>query len=309
MNRKGEGCKDFGEYTPLDSVSGDGIDGSRAHNPYATRYHCAAHREARERSSGLVRFQRSGWTGSAACADVVWGGDPTTSWGYDGLRSAVRQALSMGTSGVSTWGSDIGGFFAIGRNALSPELLTRWVQMGALSPVMRTQANGVALPSKDRPQVTDPDQLANWRRWSKLHTQLFPYLTAASQEYGRSGLPIVRAHALVDPASAAAGRDDQYLLGPDLLAAPVLDPELRERQVVLPRGQWVDLWRAASPSGPDGGLRLGRASLLAGGRTVTVPAPLEEAPVLVRAGAVLPLLPADVDTLTATAPPTRRWST
>ncbi len=291
--------EDFGEYTPLESVSGDGVDGTRAHNPYVTRYHCAAHTEARKRSTALVRFQRSGWTGAAACADVVWGGDPTTAWGYDGLRSAVRQGLSMGTSGVSTWGTDIGGFFAIGRNALSPELLTRWVQMGALSPVMRTQANGVALPSKDRPQVTDPDQLANWRRWSTLHTQLFPYLTAASQEYGRSGLPVMRSLALTSPGDPAAARDDQYLLGPDLLAAPVLDPDVRARELVLPRGQWVDLWRAAAPAGPDGGLRLGRAALVAGGRSVTVPAPLEEAPLLVRAGAVLPLLPADVDTLTA----------
>jgi alpha-glucosidase (family GH31 glycosyl hydrolase) len=162
--------EDFGEYTPLDSVSGDGIDGTKAHNPYVTRYHCAAFDQARERSDEIVRFQRSGWTGAAACADVVWGGDPTTGWGYDGLRSTVHQALSMGTSGVSTWGSDIGGFFALGRNALTPELLTRWVQLGAVSPVMRTQANGVALPAKARPQVTDADQLPNWRRYSKLHT-------------------------------------------------------------------------------------------------------------------------------------------
>ena len=112
--------EDFGEYTPLDSVSGDGIDGTRAHNPYPTRYHCAASQETKRRKPGVVRFQRSGWTGSAACADVVWGGDPTTAWGYDGLRSAVRQALSLGTSGVVVWGSDIGGFFAIGGNALSP---------------------------------------------------------------------------------------------------------------------------------------------------------------------------------------------
>jgi len=291
--------EDFGEYTPLDSVSGDGIDGTRAHNPYPTRYHCAASQETKKRSASIVRFQRSGWTGSAACADVVWGGDPTTGWGYDGLRSAVRQALSIGTSGVSTWGSDIGGFFALGRNALSPELLTRWVQLGAASPVMRTQANGVALPPRDRPQVTDADQLANWRRYTKLHTQLFPYLSAAHEEYVRTGLPVMRHLALVhstDPQTWS--RDDEFLFGPDLLAAPVLDAGVSSREVYLPAGQWIDFWRAIRYRAADGGLELLRAEPLAGSRTVKVPAPVTELPLLVRAGAVVALLPPDVDTLT-----------
>jgi alpha-glucosidase (family GH31 glycosyl hydrolase) len=289
--------EDFGEYTPLDSVSGDGIDGTRAHNPYPTRYHCAASQETKKRKGSVVRFQRSGWTGSAPCADVVWGGDPTTGWGHDGLRSAVHQALSVGTSGISTWGSDIGGFFALGRNAVTPELLTRWVQLGAVSPVMRTQANGVALPPRDRPQVTDAGQLANWRRYAKLHTQLLPYLTAAHEEYVATGLPVMRHLGLVHPDEAFP--DDQFLFGPDLLAAPVLDPGVTSRKVQLPEGQWVDLWRAVSYRSSDGGLDLRRAELLSGDREVTVPAPLAELPLLVRAGAVLPMLPPDVDTLTA----------
>jgi alpha-glucosidase (family GH31 glycosyl hydrolase) len=290
--------EDFGEYTPLDSVSGDGIDGSRAHNPYPTRYHCAASQETKRRKAGVLRFQRSGWTGAAACADVVWGGDPTTSWGYDGLRSALRQALSVGASGVSTWGSDIGGFFALGNNALTPELLIRWVQLGAVSPVMRTQANGVALPSRDRPQVTDTDQLPNWRRYTKLHNQLLPYLMAAQHEYEQTGLPAMRHLGLVHPQDAASwSQEDVFLLGPDLLAAPVLDPGTTARTLHLPRGEWVDLWRSAGYRSSDGGLDLWAPRLLTGGRSATVPSPLSELPLLVRAGAMLPLLPPDVDSL------------
>ncbi|HKG26098.1 MAG TPA: TIM-barrel domain-containing protein, partial [Thermomicrobiales bacterium] len=90
--------EDFGEYTPLDSVSGTGIDGSRAHNPYPARYHCAAFDAIGDAPRPVVRFQRSGWTGAAPCAQVVWGGDPTTSFGFDGLRSAVTQALTAGLS-------------------------------------------------------------------------------------------------------------------------------------------------------------------------------------------------------------------
>lgn len=291
--------EDFGEYTPLDSVSGEGIDGARAHNPYVTRYHCAAFDETRERRpEGVVRFQRSGWTGSAPCADVVWGGDPTTDWGFDGLRSTVTQALSIGMSGIGIWGSDIGGFFAIGQRKLTPELLTRWVQLGAVSTVMRTQANGVALPPKARPQVTDPDQLANWRRYTKLHTALYPYLVAAIEDYRDSGLPVMRHMALTYPDDReAGGREDQFLFGPDLLAAPVLEPGARERDLYLPAGEWVDLWRSVDYTEASGGLRLGRPRMLDGSREVTLPAPVEELPLVAKAGSLLAMLPPDVDTL------------
>ena len=293
--------EDFGEYTPLDSISApaDGaLPGTYTHNLYATRYHCAANLTAVAAEHPIVRFQRSGWTGAAPCAQVVWGGDPTTGFGFDGLSSVVTQALSAGTSGIGIYGSDIGGFFALGANALTPELLTRWVQLGAASPVMRTQANGVAVPSKDRPQVIDADQLANWRRYTKLHTQLYPYLTAALRTYRRTGLPPMRHLALAFPRDPlAAAREDEFLLGPDLLVAPVLEQGATERAVYLPRGRWIDLWRSAEYRPGSGGLRMGPAAELRGARGVTIPAPLEELPLLVRSGAVLPLLPPRVDTL------------
>ncbi len=189
-------------------VSNETIDGTRAHNEYAREYHCAAWEAVKDLSRPIVRFQRSGWTGAAKCAQVVWGGDPTTGFGFDGLRSAVTQALSAGTSGIGIWGSDIGGFFALGANQVTPELLTRWVQFGAVSGVMRTQRNGVALPPRDRPQVTDPEQIDNWRRYTKLRTQLYPYISAAEAKYRRSGLPLMR-HLLLaypDDPQAAGGR-------------------------------------------------------------------------------------------------------
>ncbi|MDQ3729745.1 MAG: hypothetical protein M3355_09155, partial [Actinomycetota bacterium] len=290
--------EDFGEYTPLDSVSDESIAGTRAHNEYARRYHCAAWDAIRDEKRPIVRFQRSGWTGAAKCAQVVWGGDPTTGWGFDGLRSAMTQALSAGTSGIGIWGSDIGGFFALGFNKLTPELLTRWVQFGAVSGVMRTQRNGVALPPKDRPQVTDPDQIDNWRRYTKLRTQLFPYISAAEGEYLRSGLPLMRHLLLAYPKDAdAAATEDEFLFGPDILAAPVVDEGQTERSVYLPKGSWVDFWRSAAYDSDTGGLELGKAQVLDGADAATVPAPLSELPLFVKAGAVVPMLPPDVDTL------------
>ena len=290
--------EDFGEYTPIDAHAADGGTGAPLHNRYVTDYHCAAHAAVQGRGRPIVRFQRSGFTGAARCAQVVWSGDPTTGWGFDGLASQVKAALSAGVSGISTWGSDIGGFFAIGEHALTGELLARWVQFGAVSPVMRTQRNGVAVPSKDRPQVEDDDQIANWTRWARFHNQLYPYLVSADRAYARRGIPIMRHLALAYPGDGEAGaREDEFLFGPDLLAAPVVTPGQTERPVYLPRGRWVDVWRSVAYDPRGGGLRLGRATLLRGPREVTVPAPADELPLLARAGTLLPLLPPGVDTL------------
>jgi len=290
--------EDFGEYTPVESQSQDGVPGWATHNAYPTQYHCAAYDFTRKQSRPIVRFQRSGWRGSARCAQVVWNGDPSTTFGFDGLESAVFGALNLGMSGISTWGSDVGGFFALGPRALTPEMLKRWVQFGAASVVMRTQRNGAAVPPKVRPQVEEPEQIDNWRRWAKWHTQLYPYLVAATREHAESGLPVMRHLLLAHPDDpVAAGRHDQYLFGPDLLVAPVVTDGARSREVYLPAGDWIDLWRSAAYDSATGAMVLGPATILAGTQTVTLPAPLDELPVLVRAGALLPLLPADVDTL------------
>ena len=68
-----------------------------------------------------------------------------------------------------------------------------------MSGIMRTEANGVALPPRDRPQIDDPDVLPVWRRWAKLRTQLYPYLAAADAQYRRTGLPLMRHLSLDQP--------------------------------------------------------------------------------------------------------------
>jgi alpha-glucosidase (family GH31 glycosyl hydrolase) len=290
--------EDFGESMPPDGRTHDGTTGARHHNAYPIGYHRAGQSFADRAPRPLARFVRSGWTGVHSYVPIVWGGDPTTSWGFDGLQSAVVNALGMGLSGISTWGSDIGGFFALGTNRLTPELLIRWIQFGAVSTVMRTKAGGVAVPAKERPQIWEPEILPHWKRWARLHTQLHPYLAAATDRYGRIGMPVMAHLALAFPGDAEAeAREDEFMFGPDLLAAPVLEPGAEERELYLPRGRWVDLWRSAAYDERGGGLTLHRARMLTGGGDVTVPAPLDELPLLVRAGAVLPLLSPDVDTL------------
>jgi sulfoquinovosidase len=290
--------EDFGEYTPPDSVSADGRPGAQEHNLYPTLYHAAARAFAARLDRPLARFNRSGWTGTAKFAQIVWGGDPTTGWGFDGLQSAVRNGLTMGLSGVSLWGSDIGGYFALSEPQTTPELLVRWIEMGFASGVMRTQANGFALADSPRAQIFDPDVLPVWVRYARLRTQLEPYLAAAERSYDATGMPIMRHLALEWPGDPrATARDDEYMFGDDLLAAPVMTPGATTRTLYLPAGRWVDVWRSLALDAAQSPV-LGAARMLEGGRDVTLPAPRAELPLLARAGALLPLLPADVETLT-----------
>jgi alpha-glucosidase (family GH31 glycosyl hydrolase) len=290
--------EDFGEYTPLDAESADGRPGTQMHNLYPTLYHCATFDYARGAPHPIAPFVRSGWTGTQRCAQIVWGGDPTTDWGYDGLDSAIKQALSLGTSGISRWGSDIGGYFGALGGKLTPELLQRWIEFGAVSGVMRTEANGFNLGPNTRPQIFDPAILPIWRRYAKLRTQLYPYLLAADADYERTGMPLMRHLALVYPADAtAAEQEDEFMFGPNLLAAPVHQPGQTQRSVYLPNGRWIEFWQAISYRDTDGSLRLRRAKTVKGERSISVPAPLDRLPMMARAGAILPLLPAETQTL------------
>ena len=286
--------EDFGEYTPLDVVTADGRTGPAAHNRYPTEFHTAAASVAadleRRHDRRLARFVRSGWVGTAAAVPIVWGGDPTTSWGFDGLASAVTCGLSIGASGIAMWGSDTGGFMST-LDRLTPELLGRWIQFSAFCPVMRTKAGGIEVPEYARPQIWDPEILPAWRRWASWHTRLNDYLMAAHQTYRATGRPIMCALELAYPDMGPV--PDQYLLGEDLLVAPVLEPGCTARRVVLPAGGWVDLFDPSrSATGPG---------------VIEVPVGPDDIPVFARAGAVLALLPEAVGSLSPYAPALPDW--
>lgn len=296
--------EDYGEYTPPDSVASNGQTGARMHNRYPNFYHRAGMRYSNSKKRPLIRFNRSGWTGTAKNSQIVWGGDPSTAWGFDGLQSSVREALTMGLSGVSLWGSDIGGFFSLTGPRLDPELLARWIQFGAFSGVMRSKGEGIGDSLENRPQVWKEPTLPVFRRYAKLRTQLYPYLVAADRQYRRTGMPIMRHLALAWPGDRrASGQEDQYLFGRDLMVAPVVDPGKTTKRVYLPRGRWVDFWKAVGYREGTGSFELGRASTIGGRRSLSTKAPLDTLPLYARAGALIPMLPADTETL---APYARR---
>ena len=294
--------EDFGEYTPADSVATDGTPGTQMHNLYVREYHKAASDFSATAGKPLARFQRSGWSGTAPYAQVVWGGDPTTWWDFDGLSSVVKDGIGMGLSGISLWGSDIGGYFSVSTQvpALQPELLKRWIEVGFASGVMRNETDGLAGAGKtqSRTQITDAENLPIWAKYSKLRTQLYPYLSAAEKAYDNTGVPIMRSLMLDYPTDAkAVALQDEYGFGPDFLAAPVLKQGATTRSAYLPKGDWVDFWRSARLNPSTGALEPTGSTVLTGGKSVTVPAPIDQIPLFVKAGAAIPLVAPDVWTL------------
>ena len=310
--------EDFGEYVPPDSVLAIGQSGLAGHNQYCTDYHHASYDLTWPRfGPNFAQFVRCGYTGTAPYARIVWGGDPSEDDSEaDGLPAAVSEGLSMGMSGVAYWGSDIGGFHALfTAGETSPELLTRWIEVGAFSGIMRTEADGVprpVAPGSPRAQVWDPSVLPVWRAMSRLRTQLFPYIWDAAQEYQRDGTPIMRDLAVAYPdenvawrrgdARSVAAARYEYMFGPSVLAAPVVTVNTRSRDVWLPPGQWVDFWKSTTYNDATGAYDAAAKQVVVdGGRVVSVDAPLGHPPLFVKAGTCLRLLPPDVQTLTNTA--------
>jgi alpha-glucosidase len=166
-------------------------------------------------------------------------------------------------------GPDIGGFDA----HPSDELYVRWFQLGAYLPFFRVHC-AAALPARE-PWALGPDVLAQVRPALRERYELLPYWYTLAWEAHRTGAPYVRPLLWADPSDTGLRwEDDQFLLGEAMLVAPVLAEGARERTVRLPRGRWYDRRTGVAHDGPG---------------HVTLQAPLDEIPVLVRAGAVVPV--------------------
>lgn len=286
---------DFGDGAPVEARYASGEPGALVHNRYPVLYHRATHQAAQAAKPGdAVFFARGGYSGSQPYTTARFTGDQDRSWDrHEGLPAIVTAMLGGGLSGWPYWGPDIAGFFNRGekrdddapeqrpeRRRAEKELWMRWVQVGALSPTMREMCGAMRDPIT---LWTDAETLALFRGYARLHTALVPYLYRHAEVAHARGLPIVRPLFVDYPAEPATyAVDDQYLLGDDLLVAPVLRPGEAERRCYLPAGGWRDYWTGQTHHGPG---------------WTTVPAPVERIPLFVREGAVLDL-PAP-DTLTA----------
>lgn len=271
---------DFGEQVPEDAVFNDGRTGREMHNIYPRLYNELTY-EALLQARGDTRepgvlLARSGWHGTQRLS-AIWAGDQTSDFGYNsGLRTAIIAGQSAGLSGFSYWASDIGGYFG----TPSDEVYMRWTQLGAFSPIMMIHGAG-----RREPWTFSSQTLDTYRRYARLHTDLFPYIYTHAHTAARTGLPIMRAMALEFPEDPGVWGDlpeHQYLFGADLLVAPVYYGFARTRKVYLPAGLWRDFWNG---------------ELIEGGQTVARQAEVDQIPVFARAGAIIPWLDPSPDTL------------
>jgi alpha-glucosidase len=259
---------------PLDARhAGDGLPGSHAqyHNVYGMQMARASFeglRSLRPDKRPLL-LTRAGFAGVQRYA-AVWTGDNSPTWTH--LALSIPMLTNLSVSGVPFVGADVGGFMG----SPSAELHTRWLQAAALTPYFRTHSNDVSAPREPWAFGTEHERIN--RATIELRYRLLPYLYTLFEESERSGMPPMRPLWFMYPADTRASLvDDQFLLGGDLLVAPVLHEGQTRREVYFPKGDsWIDWW--------DG-------SRHQGGTSAMIAAPLERLPLFVRAGASVPVGP------------------
>ncbi|NHI17722.1 alpha-xylosidase [Microbacterium excoecariae] len=226
---------DFGERIPVDVVYADGSDPERLHNYYTHLYNQAVHEVlAEERGEGeAVLFARSASAGGQSFP-IHWGGDSTAS--FASMAETLRGGLSLAYSGFGYWSHDIGGF----EHAPDVGVFKRWVAFGLMSSHSRFHGSGsYRVPWMFGEDEADPQSaVAVTRTFARLKNRLAPYLIAAGREAHDSGTPIMRPMMLEFPEDPATPHlDRQYMLGGDLLVAPVFHAS-GVAEFYLPEGSW-----------------------------------------------------------------------
>jgi alpha-glucosidase len=238
---------DFGEWLPYDATLHAG-DARLEHNRYPTRWH-KVNREALETAypdGDFVLLTRSGFTGEHRVAQVVWAGDQEADWSRtDGLPTVVPAGLTLGLSGIPFFTHDVAGFSG---GPSDGELFRRWTELGAFSPIMRTH-DGLRKLENHRFD-SDVTTMTHFLRMASIHAALGPVWRELAGEAVATGLPILRHTALVDPDwPGAFEAHQQWMIGDDLVFAPVVAPGRTTAAVDLPDGRWVPLWGGAAVAG------------------------------------------------------------
>ena len=236
-------------------------------------------------------LHRNAYAGVQRYASFLWSGDVQCRW--ETLKTHIPNAINTALSGIPYWGTDIGGF--VPTSEFTAELYMRWFQFGAFCTLFRCHGRTWKLrlpwgwdtgdpgPIETNAGIPDPKDLHNpqveivCRKYLELRYRLLPYLYSLAREGTLTGLPVMRALWLHYPEDATAvARGDEYLWGPSILVAPVVEKGATSRQVYLPAGDWFDFWTGERT---------------AGGREIARTVDIETMPLYVRAGSIVPFGP------------------
>jgi alpha-glucosidase len=218
--------------------------------------------EPDERPFVMTRASYAGGQRYAA----TWTGDNSSTWNH--LKLSIPMLLNLGMSGFAYSGADVGGFIG----SPSPELMTRWMEIAAFTPIFRAHSEKGTPPKE--PWVDGAEHLRIRRQFIEQRYRLMPYLYALADENARTGAPLMRPlfYDFPDALDAPCEQPTAFLLGDRLLIAPPPDLESPQAyKICLPAGRWYDYWTGAPTS-----------------QMITVTPVLDRLPVFVRAGAILP---------------------
>ncbi|MFQ5865424.1 MAG: TIM-barrel domain-containing protein [bacterium] len=214
-------------------------------------------------------INRNFYLGAQRYAYCHWSGDIAT--GFASMASQRLFMLSSINLGSTWWGMDIGGFNGTPR----PENYIRWMQFGAFVPVYRV--HGVFNEERE-PWNYGPDAERITRRYIEMRYRLLPYIYSGAWENHQTGVPIVRPLIFDYPDDIrVTNLTSEWLFGDELLVRPVVSANARTASIYLPEGKWIDFHGEDFYTGPN---------------TITVPVTLEDIPIFVKAGAVIPMAPA-----------------
>ncbi|MGN7938723.1 alpha-glucosidase [Virgibacillus sp. 6R] len=242
---------DFGEYLPTDVVLKNGVDARIMHNAWPTMWAKINYDAVSEagKLGEVVYFMRAGYTGVQKYCTMLWGGDQSVDWSLDdGLASVIPAALSSGMIGCGLHHSDIGGYTSLHGNKRSKELLMRWSEMGAFTPMMRTHEGN--RPDDCFQFDDDEESLNHLARMSNIFVTLAPYTKSLVKLNSERGIPVQRPLFMhYENDKIAYDLKYQYLFGEDILVAPVHQEKQNEWEVYLPEDKWVHLWSGQEYSG------------------------------------------------------------
>ncbi len=238
---------DFGEQTQPDMRFHDGSTGAQMHNRYPILYEQATRAavDAYARRNPGRRpffFTRSGYTGtpgSAAYENANFPGDETTDWSRSsGLASLASDMLNRAIGGAFGYDTDIGGYFDLGPyQPTTKELFVRWAEWAALTPIFRL--HGSVSAGVHAPWTFDQQTVSLYNALSRLHLSARPLILRLWGLAVATGAPITRPLYLAYPGDPQAARqDEEWLLGPDVLVAPVVTEGASSRSVYFPAGCW-----------------------------------------------------------------------
>ncbi len=219
---------DFAEDAPLYGLYHSGRTGWYEHNLYPVRYQDAVYDITKEVTGGGILWGRSAWAGSQRYP-LHWGGDAENT--DAAMAASLRAGLSFGLSGFTYWSHDIGGFV----QRAPRDLYRRWTPFGALTAHTRTHG----APPRE-PWEYDEELVVDFRNAMEMKYRLIPYIYAQSVQASAEGHPVMRTLFFEYPDDPTSWLiEDEYLLGSDLLVAPLFK-ETTSRNVYLPPGQWID---------------------------------------------------------------------